>query len=60
VSRWPEDAYRRAVAHWRACYTCAKAGGEKADKKDLCQIGRLLGEQWERAERVEAEMETRG
>lgn len=54
---WPEATYRRAVAHWKQCPTCNDAGGEEADKNELCPAGRLLMEQWERAERVWAETE---
>ena len=54
---YPESCYRRAAMHWRACPICVKAGGEEAEKHALCPIGRLLAEQWERAERRWAEME---
>ncbi len=42
-----ERAYAKANAHWLACGICGPAGGEGADPKALCQIGRNLLNAWE-------------
>lgn len=46
-----ESAYRRASAHWSRCFRCRRAGGEQADPRDLCPVGRQLRRLWDAAER---------
>ncbi len=53
----PEKAYEKCRRHWAICPTCKHAGGEAADPKDLCVIGRELTKQWENAERRYAQRE---
>jgi len=60
VSGDPELAYRKAAAHWMCCPQCAEAGGEWASDEELCPTGRLLAQQWERAERQAADADGQG
>jgi hypothetical protein len=44
-------AYRRFILHVKGCSKCDRAGGESAAPRNLCQVGRTLLKQWDRAER---------
>lgn len=52
----PEVAYRQATAHWQRCARCRQAGGEVAQRSELCRVGQALLDAWEETELAWAQL----